>query len=46
MSHPVIVNEKDGSQFEQMPEDTVLRAGLRAGIGLSYECTSGGCGAC
>ena len=46
MSHPVIVNEKDGSQFEQMPEDTVLRAGLRAGIGLSYECNSGGCGAC
>jgi toluene monooxygenase electron transfer component len=40
------VNEKDQSRFEQLPEDTILRAALRAGIGLAYECNSGGCGAC
>ncbi len=26
--------------------DTILRAGLRAGIGLSYECNAGSCGTC
>jgi len=26
--------------------DTVLRGGLRAGLGLTYECNSGGCGSC
>ena len=26
--------------------DTLLRAGLRAGIGLSYECNAGSCGTC
>ncbi|PBC35840.1 isoprene monooxygenase reductase [Rhodococcus sp. ACPA4] len=28
------------------PEETLLRAGLRAGLALSYECASGGCGSC
>ena len=28
------------------PGDTLLRAGLRAGIGLSYECNAGSCGTC
>ncbi len=46
MSEPLIVNEKDGSQFGQMRQDTILRAALRAGIGMSYECNSGGCGGC
>ena len=46
MQPAVIVNEKDHSQFEQQPEDTILRAALRAGLGMSYECNSGGCGAC
>lgn len=46
MSDPLIVNQKDGSQFGQMPQDTILRAALRAGVGLTYECNSGGCGAC
>lgn len=46
MSHPVIVNERDGTRFEQAPGDTLLRAALRAGVGLSYECNSGGCGGC
>ena len=31
---------------EQAPEDTVLRAVLRAGMGFPYECNSGGCGSC
>lgn len=43
---PKILNEKDGSTFEQSLNDTILRSALRAGIGLSYECNSGGCGAC
>lgn len=46
MSNPIILNEKDGSTFEQHEGDTLLRAALRAGIGLSYECNSGGCGGC
>ena len=28
------------------PGDTLLRAGLRAGLGLSYECNAGSCGTC
>jgi NAD(P)H-flavin reductase/ferredoxin len=28
------------------PGETVLRAGLRAGLRLPYECASGGCGSC
>lgn len=46
MSNPIILNEKDGSQFAQPAGDTILRAALRAGVGLSYECNSGGCGGC
>ena len=46
MSLPVIVNQRDGTRFEQAPGDTVLRAALRAGVGLSYECNAGGCGSC
>ena len=33
-------------RFDCAPGDTVLRAGLRAGIGLSYECNAGSCGTC
>lgn len=30
-----------------VPEgDTLLRAGLRAGLGIPYECNAGGCGSC
>ncbi|WP_101674599.1 FAD-binding oxidoreductase [Alloalcanivorax mobilis] len=33
--------------FEQTAEhDCLLRAGLSAGLGLAYECNSGGCGSC
>lgn len=46
MSDSIILNEKDGASFAQAEGDTVLRAALRAGIGLSYECNSGGCGGC
>jgi toluene monooxygenase electron transfer component len=35
-----------GASFGCAPGDTVLRAGLRAGLGLPYECNAGGCGSC
>lgn len=41
-----ILNETDGCVFAQAPADTILRAALRAGVGASYECNSGGCGGC
>jgi toluene monooxygenase electron transfer component len=28
------------------PDETILLAGLRAGLALPYECASGGCGTC
>jgi len=28
------------------PDESILLAGLRAGLGLPYECASGGCGTC
>jgi len=34
------------ASFECAQGDTLLRAGLRAGIGLSYECNAGSCGTC
>jgi toluene monooxygenase electron transfer component len=45
LAHPIHI---DGSlvRFEQDAPDTVLRAALRAGIGLPYECNAGGCGGC
>jgi toluene monooxygenase electron transfer component len=33
-------------QFECAPDDTLLRAALRAGIGMPYECNVGSCGTC
>ena len=41
-----ITNQKDGSNFVQAAGDSILRAALRAGVGLAYECNSGGCGGC
>ena len=46
MSQFVIHNRADGSSFVQTEGDTILRAAQRAGIGLMYECNSGGCGSC
>ncbi len=41
-----ITNQKVGSTFAHAPGDSILRAALRAGVGLSYEFKSGGCGGC
>lgn len=46
MTDATIQNEKDGSTCTQAEGDTILRAALRAGLGYSYECNSGGCGGC
>ena len=35
-----------GTVYSASADDTLLRAGLRAGIGLPYECNAGGCGSC
>lgn len=32
--------------FECAPGDTLIRAGLRAGLGIPYECNVGSCGTC
>jgi toluene monooxygenase electron transfer component len=36
----------DGPEFACAEDDTLLRAGLRAGVGLPYECNAGSCGTC
>ena len=36
----------DGPRFDCAEDDTLLRAGLRAGLGLPYECNAGSCGSC
>ncbi len=41
-----IKNARDGSEFIQSAPDSILRAALRSGVGMAYECNSGGCGAC
>ena len=41
-----ITTQPEQSVFEQVGDDTVLRAALRAGIAFPYECNSGGCGSC
>lgn len=46
MTISTILNQKDGAVCEQAEGDTILRAALRAGLGLAYECNSGGCGGC
>ncbi len=48
MSAQVFKVRIDGSG-EEYPcdhDDTILRAGLRAGLGLPYDCNVGGCGSC
>lgn len=46
MQPAVVTNEADGSRFTPCAPDTILRAALRAGLGMAYECNSGGCGSC
>ncbi len=43
---PTITNDRDGTRFDCAPGDTVLRAALRAGLGMSYSCNVGSCGNC
>lgn len=45
MNHHLITLDS-GERFGCAPDDTLLRAALRAGIGFPYECNSGGCGSC
>lgn len=43
----VLVNARNrGYEFEALPGEKVLYAGLRAGIDLPYECATGTCGTC
>ncbi len=41
-----IRNARDGSEFDCAEGDTILRAALRAGIGMPYSCNTGSCGNC
>jgi toluene monooxygenase electron transfer component len=43
--HRVAVERPDGV-FSCTDDDVILRAGLRAGLALAYECNVGGCGSC
>ena len=36
----------DGAEYRCAADDTLLRAGLRAGLGFPYECNAGSCGTC
>jgi len=36
----------DGQAYSCADDDTLLRAGLRAGLGMPYECNAGSCGTC
>lgn len=46
MSAARVTVEGTGQQFAQDGGDTLLRAALRARVGLPYECNAGGCGSC
>lgn len=41
-----ITIENSGRSFDCAPGDTLLAGALRAGVGIAYECSSGGCGSC
>jgi toluene monooxygenase electron transfer component len=45
LQHTIRIAGTDLS-FMASEGDNLLRAGLRAGIGLPYECNAGGCGSC
>jgi toluene monooxygenase electron transfer component len=36
----------DGRSFHCRPDETILRAALKAGLNAPYECASGACGSC
>ena len=43
---PIISIANTSTSFECTSDDTIVRAALRAGIGIPYECNVGGCGTC
>jgi toluene monooxygenase electron transfer component len=43
---PTITQTPDGHIFDCEDGDTILRAALRAGIGMPYSCNTGSCGNC
>lgn len=45
MSYRIIV-QPSGHQFTVLPDETILEAALREGIGLPYGCRNGMCGSC
>lgn len=40
------INVNNEASFACAEDDTLLRAGLRAGLGMPYECNAGSCGTC
>jgi toluene monooxygenase electron transfer component len=36
----------EGPEYRCADDDTLLRAGLRSGLGMPYECNAGSCGTC
>jgi len=43
---PKITVPATGETFDCAADDTILRAALRAGLGMGYSCNSGSCGNC
>lgn len=41
-----VVRIAGGPEYACAEDDTLLRAGLRAGLGFPYECNAGSCGTC
>lgn len=41
-----LIQIENEASYNCAENDTLLRAGLRAGLGLPYECNAGGCGTC
>ena len=45
MSYRITV-QPSGHQFTVLPDETILEAALREGVGLPYGCRNGMCGSC
>jgi len=45
MSYKITVRPS-GHNFEAEPSETLLQAGLRAGLNLGHSCATGSCGDC
>ena len=41
-----ITVQPSGRSFSSTPEETILAAGIRQGIGMPYGCKDGACGSC